>query len=75
MKKARIILVVVALAGVAGGLPTIFYKPAYVGGVCTVPFTPYYSVVPDTGNAAMLGKRVALAKEPGPCGTFVIVGQ
>jgi hypothetical protein len=79
MKKARIILVIVALAGIAGGSlayrPTIFYKPAYVGGVCTVAFTPYYSIIPDTGNAALLGKTVELATNPGPCKNFVILGE
>jgi hypothetical protein len=77
MKRARVILVVVALAGVAGGflayvMPTVYYKPAYVGGECTVAFTPYYSVVTDR---KMPGREVLLAKEPGRCEVYVVVGE
>lgn len=77
MKKARIILVMVALAGMTGGAlayftPTVYYKPAYVGGECTVAFTPYYSVVTDTRIA---GKEVLMAKEPGKCETYIIIGE
>lgn len=77
MKRARVILVIVFLAGVAGGAlayftPTVYYKPAYEGGECTVAFTPYYSVVTDRKVA---GKEVLLAKEAGKCEVYVVVGE
>lgn len=77
MKRARIILVIVALAGFSGGalayfMPTVYYKPAYVGGECTVAFTPYYSVTKDM---RMPGKEVLMAKEAGRCETYIIVGE
>ncbi|MBO9727310.1 MAG: hypothetical protein J7623_01600 [Chitinophaga sp.] len=77
MKKARIILVVIALLGIAGGavayfMPTVYYRPAYYGGECTVPTTIYYSVVMDT---RMPGKEVKLARKPGRCETYIVIGQ
>ena len=80
MKKARILLVLIALFGLAGGAlayftPKVYYQPTIEGGVCTVAITPYYSVLPDIGNNAAKGKRVALATKPGPCGSFIVVGE
>lgn len=77
MKRARVILVIVALVGVAGGVlacftPTVYYKPAYVGGECTVAFTPYYSVVTDR---KVPGREVQMAKLPGKCEAYIIVGE
>jgi hypothetical protein len=80
MKKAHILLALIALFGLAGGAlayftPKVYYQPTVEGGMCTVATTPYYSVVPDIGNNAAKGKRVALATKPGACGVFIIVGE
>ncbi len=72
MIKAKILLGVVGIAGVAAALPTYYYMPAYEGGACTVRTMLYRSVVADT---TMPGKRVQLAKEPGVCKTYVIIGE
>lgn len=77
MKRARIILAIVALAGFSGGalayfMPTVYYKPAYVGGECTVAFTPYYSVTTDR---KVPGKEVLMAKEKGKCEVYVVLGE
>jgi len=70
-------LAIVALAGFSGGtlayfMPTVYYKPAYVGGECTVAFTPYYSVTKDR---QVQGREVLMAKEPGKCETYIIIGS
>jgi len=72
MSKAKILLVVMGVAGVAAGLPTYYYMPAYEGGMCTVRTMLYRSVVADT---TMPGRKVLLAKEPGACQTYVIIGE
>lgn len=80
MKKARTLLVMIMFFGFVGGavayyLPTVYYAPTLEGGMCTVATTPYYSVLPDVGNNAAKGKRVSLARKPGGCGSFIIVGE
>lgn len=72
MIRARILLLIVVLAGIAAGLPTYYYMPAYEGGACTVRTIMYRSMVADT---MLPGKRVMLAKEPGPCRMYVIIGE
>lgn len=72
MSKAKILLAVVGVASVAAALPSYYYMPAYEGGACTVRTMLYRSVVADT---TMPGKKVQLAKEPGACQTYVIIGE
>jgi hypothetical protein len=80
MKKARILLVVITLFGFVGAAvayftPKVYYQPTLDGGMCTVATTPYYSILPDIGNNASKGKRVSLATTPGPCKSFIIIGE
>ncbi|WP_145673003.1 hypothetical protein [Chitinophaga polysaccharea] len=75
MRKACVLLAITGLAAIAAAAfrPVYFYKPAYEGGACTVATILYYSVVPDTG--CLPGEKVKLAKEPGECEDYIILGR
>ncbi|MFY0254167.1 hypothetical protein ACDQ55_09460 [Chitinophaga sp. 30R24] len=70
MKKARYLLAAIVLLGTAAGVfrPTIYYRPAYKGGQCTISTIPSYSITTDTNTP---GEKIELALKPGPCSTYV----